>query len=351
MVVKTKILAVPPDGSGGDAAYREAASLLQKGELVAFPSETVYGLGGDACRLEAVEAIFRVKGRPSDNPLIVHVASAEQALEFGVALDSRFTKLADTFWPGPLTLVLPLKASCQAITGKGLGTIALRVPGHPVALRLIRESGLALAAPSANLSGKPSPTTAQHVAQDLTDRVALILDGGPCRVGIESTVLDLSTSRSQILRPGSIDAASLAKMLGEPVELAKSEAVKLKSPGTRYQHYQPNAAVWILPEEMGPVLWSSFQKCIEQSGLRWGYAGMHHLSNPDVPRVTLQNTEESYAEGFYRALRWLDDRQVQVILIDSPPASSAALWDRLSRAAQAKASDIQTLKGLIAQKK
>ncbi len=196
-----------------------AARLLQRGELVAFPTETVYGLGGDATNGRAVAAIFAAKGRPRFNPLISHLADADAAAEFA-AFDERARAVAARFWPGPLTLVLPRRADCRIalLAGAGLDTVALRVPAHPAAHALLAATGRPIAAPSANRSGRISPTTAAHVRAELGERIAAIVDGGPCRIGLESTVLDLSAKRPVLLRPGGLPGETLEATIG-PIAL------------------------------------------------------------------------------------------------------------------------------------
>ncbi len=227
-----------------DAAEVEAAAaLLRGGALVAFPTETVYGLGADATQDMAVARIFEAKGRPRFNPLIAHFASAEAA-EAEVVFDARARALAARFWPGPLTLVLPRRAASRValLCSAGLDTQAVRVPDHPVALALLEAVGRPLAAPSANPSGRVSPTTAAHVVEGLGGRVAQVLDGGPCRVGLESTVVDLSEASPRLLRPGAISRAALEEALG--VEVARSAAgAALKGPGMLESHYAPRLPV------------------------------------------------------------------------------------------------------------
>ncbi|MBF0326370.1 MAG: threonylcarbamoyl-AMP synthase [Alphaproteobacteria bacterium] len=222
----------------------EAGRLLREGRLVAFPTETVYGLGADATCDRAVAAIFEAKGRPSFNPLIVHVADAAEALAL-VELDDRARLLMARFWPGPLTLVLPRRAGSPVslLASAGLDTIAVRMPDHPVALDLIRAAGRPLAAPSANRSGAVSPTLALHVVDSLGARVALVLDGGPCRVGVESTVLDLSTATACLLRPGGIAAEEIEAALGSPLARAAIDPHAPKSPGMLESHYAPGLPV------------------------------------------------------------------------------------------------------------
>ncbi|RAU20623.1 threonylcarbamoyl-AMP synthase [Paramagnetospirillum kuznetsovii] len=234
----SKILAATPD------AVAEAAEALRDGRLVAFPTETVYGLGGDATCDRAVAAIFEAKGRPSFNPLIAHVASMEQA-ESLVELNPDAHRLAARFWPGPLTLVLPRRADSKVslLASAGLDSIAVRMPDHPVALALIEAAGRPLAAPSANRSGAVSPTTAQHVAACLGERVSLILDGGPCRVGVESTVVDLSGDRPALLRPGGVEVETLEAVLGLVLPHAADSPDAPRSPGQLESHYAPSAPV------------------------------------------------------------------------------------------------------------
>jgi L-threonylcarbamoyladenylate synthase len=226
-----------------------AAELLRAGKLVAFPTETVYGLGGDAGNDRAVAAIFATKGRPSFNPLIIHVPTAERAADL-VLFDERAQKLAAAFWPGPLTLVLPRRpdSPVSLLASAGLDSLAVRIPAHPIALALLREAGCPVAAPSANPSGRVSPTTARHVADhvesgQMAPDVAMILDGGPCKVGVESTVLDLTGERPLLLRPGGVPREALEQHLG-PIAVAR--AVDLggpKSPGMLASHYAPHLPV------------------------------------------------------------------------------------------------------------
>ncbi|MBI5165676.1 MAG: threonylcarbamoyl-AMP synthase [Magnetospirillum sp.] len=221
----------------------EAGRILAAGGLVAFPTETVYGLGGDATADRAVAAIFAAKGRPRFNPLIVHLAEVAEA-EAIVVMEARARALAARFWPGPLTLVLPRAphSPVSLLASAGLDTIAVRIPDHGVARALIKIAGRPLAAPSANTSGRVSPTRAEHVAACLDERVAMILDGGPCRVGVESTVLDLSGPTPVLLRPGGITAEALAAVLGGPPALAAAGA-PLKAPGMLESHYAPSVPV------------------------------------------------------------------------------------------------------------
>ena len=224
-----------------EAAIERAAALLREGRLVAFPTETVYGLGADATDDRAVAAIFEAKGRPRFNPLIAHVPGLAEAEEL-VVFDDCARRAAERFWPGPLTLVLPRRPDCPVslLTSAGLDTQAIRVPQHDTARRLLRAVGRPVAAPSANRSGRVSPTSAEHVREELGDRVAMILDGGPCQVGVESTVLDLTTGDPVLLRPGGATVEELVAVVG-PVRRVDSEAAAApKSPGLLSSHYAPS---------------------------------------------------------------------------------------------------------------
>lgn len=218
-----------------------ACELIKQGELVAIPTETVYGLAADAKNALAVQKIFETKGRPADNPLIVHISSLEQMKYFSDEIPKDAYRLAEHFWPGPLTLVLKRKNEVLDIVTAGLDTVAIRMPDHPLTLKLIEQTG-PVTAPSANRSGKPSPTKAEHIVQDYGDSIPY-LDGGPTNIGIESTVLDLSEKPYRVLRPGNISTDELFELLG--VEIKKATRSK-RSPGTRHTHYKPNAAVhWL----------------------------------------------------------------------------------------------------------
>jgi len=230
----------------------KAAIIIRQGGLVAFPTETVYGLGADALNPEAVGRIYEAKGRPSDNPMIVHIARASDIGQLTPFITQDMIALIDHFWPGPLTLVVKKKAAVPLRTTGGLETVAVRMPDHPVALELIRIAGVPIAAPSANLSGKPSPTQAEHVKEDLMGKVDAILMGGDCRVGIESTVLDLTGETPMILRPGIVTPESIEAVLNKPVKLDPSlnavpnQDVAPKAPGMKYKHYAPKAQMLVV---------------------------------------------------------------------------------------------------------
>lgn len=305
-----------------------AAALLRAGELVAFPTETVYGLGADARNARAVAAVFAAKGRPSFNPLISHFPDAEAAFAEVVA-DERARQLAARFWPGPLTLVLPRRASSRIdpLTGAGLPTLAVRVPAHPLAQALLREVGVPVAAPSANRSGQVSPTTAAHVLAGLKGRLAAVLDGGPCTVGLESTVLDLSTPVATLLRPGGVPREVLEAAIG-PLAMAGAtdgEAAR-PSPGMLLSHYAPGLPVRLEAREVAP----------DEALLAFG---------PPLPGAgTIWQLSESgdlveAASRLFAGLRWLDAEGERLDLngIAAMPVPEhglgVAINDRLRRAA------------------
>jgi len=321
-----------------------AAAILQSGGLVAFPTETVYGLGADATNSIAVRKIFAAKGRPSTNPLICHVPDAEVAKRYAATWPAEATRLAETFWPGPLTLVLPKAAVIVDEVTAGLGTVGLRAPNHPLALELLRQVDLPIAGPSANKSNHVSPTTAAHVREELGDAVDLILDGGPCSVGIESTVLDLSTDRPTILRPGGVSREQIERVIG-PVEMFAGSVGKgtaAASPGQQEKHYAPRAdAVRYEPHQAQDVT----GRCLRDTDDRWtilragGRAeefgrlladGFEACGNI----LYLPDNARDYAHHLYAVLRELDRQGVARLFIEMPPETPewTAVRDRIRRA-------------------
>lgn len=251
--MKTQIIELPEVGT---AVYEQAAEILRRGGLVAFPTETVYGLGGNALDPEASRRIYAAKGRPSDNPLIVHVADTETVELLAEEVPEKARRLMEAFWPGPLTIILKAGSMIPRETTGGLSTVALRMPDHPVALAMIRAAKLPIAAPSANTSGRPSPTKAEHVAEDLNGRVDMIIDGGDVGIGVESTIVDLTGEMPQILRPGYITKAMLERVLGEvriDPAIARINEGQVpagneppKAPGMKYRHYAPKAPLTLV---------------------------------------------------------------------------------------------------------
>lgn len=313
-----------------------AARLLRAGELVAFPTETVYGLGADASNPRAVGRIFAAKGRPADHPLIVHLADAARLDRWAVNVPPAAHALAAAFWPGPLTLILERHPSVSdAVTG-GQRTIGLRVPNHPLALRLLREfagaDGGGLAAPSANRFGHVSPTIATHVRDELGDAVAMVLDGGPCAVGIESTILDLSGGTPRILRPGMLDAAALATVLGAPPATG-GDADAPRVSGSLEAHYAPRTALRLVPA----TELAAHVRDAADDGRR--IAVLAAEPDPGISGDILWRRAEDdparYAHDLYAWLRAMDARGRDLLLVARPPADDAwaAIDDRLRRAA------------------
>lgn len=308
--------------STDDADLARGAALVSEGRLVAFPTETVYGLGADATNGQAVAAIFEAKGRPQFNPLIVHVASVEAARNFGV-FDEVSEKLAHAFWPGPFTLVLPRTPHCPAspLVSAGLATIALRVPASPVAQRLLQLSGCAIAAPSANLSGSVSPTTAAHVLADLSGRIDAVIDGGACAVGLESTVVGFQDGAPVLLRHGGISREEIEATVG-PVALF-SDPDHPASPGQLLSHYAPNA----------PLRLDALERRDNETLLAFG---------PGVPEddMTLNLSPagdlRQAAANLFSFLRFLDSKESETIAVMPIPETGlgAAINDRLRRAAE-----------------
>ncbi len=310
-----------------DDAIAAAAEALRAGELVSFPTETVYGLGADATNGRAVAGIFAAKGRPQFNPLIVHVADAADAVQLAV-LSPLATKLADAFWPGPLTMVLAKTPDCPVadLATAGLDTVAIRVPSHPVARALIAAAGVPIAAPSANRSGHVSPTTAAHVNADLGDRVAMILDDGPTPVGVESTVLDLSGPQPALLRAGGVTSEQIEAVLGAPLARATGAEDRPSSPGQLASHYAPRAAVRL----------NASQALEGEAFLAFGPTAPSH----DGPTINLSRAGDlaEAAAGLFAALRRLDAMGVATISVMPIPNTGLgeAINDRLQRAAAAR---------------
>ncbi len=311
---------VRADGKG----IRRAAAVLRRGGLVAFPTETVYGLGAIATQDVATARIFLAKGRPANNPLIVHLAALEQALGF-VWMDARARRLAEAFWPGPLTLVLPLKTRSviSKLATAGLSTVGIRIPAHPVARKLLELTGLPVAAPSANPSGRPSPTRAEHVRADLGDAVDLILDGGPCPVGVESTVIDASDpERLVLLRPGGVPRERLEKVAGVAVAPLTDDG-PVRSPGLVGRHYAPRRPLRLEARAVAP----------DEALLAFGPEPL------EGARVMLNLSPagdlEEAAANLFAMLRALDREGVRAIAVMPIPREGLgeAINDRLQRAA------------------
>jgi L-threonylcarbamoyladenylate synthase len=314
----------------------EAVSVLQRGGIVAFPTETVYGLGADALNETAVRNVFRAKGRPSDNPLIVHLADAEHVLLFASEFPEKGKQLAKYFWPGPMTLVVKRNSCVPNIVTAMLDTVAVRVPNHPVMLALLKEFNSGVVGPSANTSGKPSPTTAQHVADDLDGKIDMILDAGATTIGVESTVIDVTVDPPMILRFGGLSREDIEKVIGTVQVAVKEESLK-RSPGTRHRHYAPNAEVILIGEGNA----SELERCYSKLKLQEKKIGVitHSISIPQsIPSIFCKfigPSVQQFARHLFASLRELDEQKADVILVErvAPTGLGAAVMDRLNKAA------------------
>jgi len=323
-----------------------AAELIKKGGLVAFPTETVYGLGADALNPQAILALFKAKKRPLDNPPIVHVENISDVYKLAKQVPPKAEKLMREFWPGPLTLVFKHSDIVPSVTVAGLDTIAIRMPQHKVALALIRESNRPIAAPSANLAGKPSPTSAKHVFDDLNGRIDAILDGGTTHIGVESTVLDLSVNPPMVLRPGGTPFEALKKTLGDvqlhPFVVAEEELPigKARSPGMKHKHYAPNAKV-ILVEGSVPAVVSKIRELADSYRLKGDKVGVlatdetvAHYKADVVKSLGSRFNLAAIAQNLFRLLREFDAESVDVIIAEGVPAEGLglAVMNRLRKA-------------------
>lgn len=315
----------------------DAAHLLRAGEVIAFPTETVYGLGADATNEKAVMKIFQAKGRPADNPLIVHVANKEQAINLIKHLPPHAEKLMDHFSPGPITFVLKSNGKVVSSVTGGLDTVGIRIPDHPVALQLLEKSNVPLAAPSANISGKPSPTTAQHVLDDMEGKIAGVIDGGPAKGGIESTVIDCTKEKPVILRVGSIAASQMEKIVGAVEEYKQAtKQDSPMSPGLKYKHYAPEVPLILLIKQSDNVQY--FINKEKEQGNRVGMllCGKEKTNFHNVQKfIHLGESEKEVAANLYASLRSFTKVEVDSIIcvIESTNNIGQAVMDRLQRAA------------------
>jgi len=324
----------------------KAAQALKNGKLVAFPTETVYGLGANAYDPEAVKRIFEAKGRPGDNPLIVHISDKGQLKDIVLEVPENARKLMDKFWPGPLTLVLKKSDAVPDVVTAGLDTVAVRMPDNIVALRLIELSGVPVAAPSANLSGRPSPTSAMHVAKDLTGRIEYIIDGGSCSVGVESTVLDVTGDIPVILRPGGVTYEMIGEVCGkvDVYKVGAKAAEKPRSPGMKYRHYSPEADVILVEGENARVV-DEINKQVSlahEKNLKVGVLASEEnagLYKADVvlPAGSAKRPEE-IASRLFDCLRKFDDLKVDIIYSETfgEKGIGRAVMNRLKKASAGK---------------
>ena len=312
----------------------QAGAIIRDGGLVAFPTETVYGLGADAMNEQAVARIFVAKGRPADNPLIVHVSHCAMLDRVAADVSEQAEALIEAYWPGPLTLVLKRRPEVAVSVSAGLPTVAARMPNNLVALELIRAAQTAIAAPSANRSGRPSPTTATHVLADLDGRIEMILDGGTTHIGIESTVLDVTGRVPMILRPGWVTEAQIAAITGAVTRAASLEELQ-RSPGTRYRHYSPRARVVLVEHGSLASLEAICKEHLKTATV--GFIGHTPpaITDANFQAMILRADAAAYAGNIYAALREMDERGATVIIIEgiSDAGAGAAVMDRLRRAA------------------
>lgn len=331
----TQVLELDPEHPQQEA-IELAASIIRNGGLVAFPTETVYGLGANAMSEDAVRKIFEAKGRPADNPCIVHIASREMLDRVAGNVPAKAERLIQKFWPGPLTLVLERRPEVALSVSAGLSTVAVRMPGNKIALALIRATRTPIAAPSANASGRPSPTTAAHVLEDLGGRIDLILDGGTTDIGIESTVLDVTTDPPMILRPGWITQEMLSEAIG-PIERAASDEELRRSPGTRHRHYSPRARVILVEHGSADFIEQVCRDHLKHGAV--GFAGYTavEIDDPNFSAIRLGSNAKDYAHAIYATLRQLDKKDPRVIIVEgiNEAGEGAAVMDRLRRAASA----------------
>ena len=343
--MKTEVIKIDPEHMNLEEIQR-AGKLLAEGELVAFPTETVYGLGGAALQPEAAGKIYAAKGRPSDNPLIVHIPDVSALRRIVTEVPPQAEKLAEAFWPGPLTMIFWKNDQVPCATTGGMDTVAVRMPNHPVALELIRQSGCLIAAPSANTSGRPSPTEAAHVAEDMDGRIPMILDGGSVDIGIESTIIDLTESVPMVLRPGYITPEMLSEVLGESVILdpgivAEDDTKKPKAPGMKYKHYAPKADMIIVDGSSEQVIKKINELAAEagKQGKKTAVIATEETKDQYQADVVLsmgsREDEDSIARHLYHILRECDELSVGSIYSEcfSTPRIGQAIMNRLLKAA------------------
>lgn len=332
---------------GEEYDISKAAELLKLGGLVAFPTETVYGLGADGFNKEASRKIYAAKGRPSDNPLILHIADWEQLDKIAINISKEADKVMRAFWPGPLTVILDKKKEVPYETTGGLDTVAIRMPSHPVARRLLRESQVCVAAPSANTSGRPSPTTAKYVIEDMNGKIDMIIDGGSVGLGLESTIVDFTSNVPTVLRPGFITLEMLRELIPNVVldkaltAQGRVENIKAKAPGMKYKHYAPKADLCLVKGESSQVIKkiNELAKEKEEGGYRVGIIGTKEnipgYTSGLIKNIGKRGEVNSIAANLYRILREFDDSDVQYIYSEAfeEQELGQAIMNRLKKAA------------------
>lgn len=341
--IKTKIVKVDPENIDYEV-IKEAAKIINEGGTVVFPTETVYGIGADALNDEAVDKIFRAKGRPQDNPLIVHISSFDELNDLASEIPERAKILADKFWPGPMTMILNKKDALSNKITAGLDTAAIRLPSNEIALALIKESKKPIAAPSANTSGKPSPTEVSHVIEDLMGKVDMIIDGGSTYIGLESTVVDMTTDIPMILRPGGITLEDIKEVLGnceyDPAIIKSNEKIVPKSPGQKYRHYHPKADVILYKGNIENIIkkinedYEKFKTDGKKVGImstvqtKQSYGSKYNICVGD------RTIPLSISSNLFRDLRKFDQEGIEIILAESVDEDGLgkAIMNRLSKA-------------------
>ncbi len=328
-----------------EQALQEAGRILRQGGLVAFPTETVYGLGGDALNPESSRKIYAAKGRPSDNPLIIHIASIEALPLIVKEVNGKVLKVAESFWPGPLTIILPKSDRVPEETTGGLQTVAVRLPSHPVAQKLIECAGGYVAAPSANVSGKPSPTLAKYVIEDMDSRIDMIIDGGEVGIGLESTIVDLTVEPPQILRPGYITQEMLNEVLGQvdvdKTILDNTSGLAPKAPGMKYRHYAPKGDLTIVTGEAEEVVAyineqaAGFASTGKKVGIIASDEMLQQYRAAIVKNVGNRTDENAIARNLYRILREFDEEGAEIIFSEAfdDGGMGQAIMNRLLKAA------------------
>lgn len=341
--METKIMKINPN-SPDPSLIEEAASYIRRGELVGFPTETVYGLGGDARQRSASRKIYQAKGRPSDNPLIVHIADMDSLYEIAKDIPENALLLAQSAWPGPLTMIFKKTDKIPLETTGGLNTIAVRMPGHKIALEFIRRAGGFIAAPSANISGRPSPTLASHVYEDMKGKIPCIIDGGKVGIGIESTIVDFTEERPTILRPGFLNSKQIETVIGfvkADEGLLKGKGKKPKAPGMKYRHYAPKAELTIVEGDLLEVVYKI--RCLtdegQKAGKKVGVIGSQETiflyEKGVVKNIGSRSDEIGIAGRLYRILREFDEEEVDCIYSEAfqTPDMGEAIMNRLLKAA------------------
>ncbi len=334
--MKTQILKIKNNKIDREK-IKQASILLKKDELVAFPTETVYGLGANALSSRAIKKIFEAKNRPADNPLIVHIAKKSDLKKYTKNIPKIANRLISSFWPGPLTIILEKNKLIPKIATAGLDYVAIRMPANKIALELIKESGVPLAAPSANLSTKPSPTLAKHVIEDLNGKIAGIIDGGSTKIGLESTVLDLTTTPPTLLRPGDITIKQIENLIG-PINLPKNKKNQIitKSPGTKYRHYSPKTKIYLFEGNKNKVN-QAIQKLINSNkNKKIGVITNNKNSNYKNTFLVhfIGSTEKPMARNLFKVFRDLDEKKLDFIVAEgiNDENLGLAIMNRLRKA-------------------